>query len=82
MLFVSRLNIKTKPLSSFRLTTRHTAESAEGQSKAHVATHSCSSPQMAGCEHSNFSSSLRVARKGETVMLIQPRVTKNIMTQK
>lgn len=84
MLFVSKLNIKIKPLSSFRLTTRHTAESAEGQSKAHVATHSCSRLQMAGCEHSNFSSPQRVSRKGETVMLRQPRVTKNttIMTQK
>lgn len=84
MLFVSRLNIKIKPLSFFRLTARLTAESAEGQSKEHVATHSCSRLQMAGYEHSNFSSSQRVARKGEAVMLIQPRVTKNIiiMTQK
>lgn len=33
MLFVSRLNIKIKPLSSFRLTTRHTAESQKARAR-------------------------------------------------
>lgn len=81
MLFVSRLNIKIKPLSFFGLTARLTAVCRRPEQGTRGSTQLQQASD--GCEHGNFSSQ-RVARKGETVMLIQPRVTKNIiiMTQK